>query len=204
MKKTFLAGIMLAAVALLTGACSSSSNDNDDDGGIIWDFAPIDYYIQVENTAGEDMLDYQSGNSLVHRLSVTYQGETYGPMTEDEYYQAQTRYYAPHFYGLMLRQRYDSEMHGPAGYYLCFGEFDGAVDGENEVTLKLARTSADGQPDGAVAQTLRLSFTNRLTWKSSREPIVNRHFFLDGVENGGPTFRFVYDAASQRLSLKND
>lgn len=208
MKKTFLAGFALALCALLTGACSSS---NDDDGGddIIWDFAPIVLQIQITDAAGHDMLDPLNNSNLLGRISVTYKGVTYGPMKEvEDVYGSGSRAYAPFFYGLLLGQWYDQEWQRQ-GYYLEFGEFDGAKNGEEEMTLSLEPMVFNGlEEEGAgevVTQTFRLSFTNQLTWKSKREPVVSRHFFLDGAEHGGPTYRFIYDTdlISQRLTPKD-
>ena len=74
MKKLFI----VAAIALLGGvmtACSSS--DEPDNSLVVWDATPVQFYIQIENEAGVDLLDSTKHETFMKDIFVKMGDETY-------------------------------------------------------------------------------------------------------------------------------
>ena len=160
--------IMMLAVCLFA-ACDSENSDD-----LFWDITPVEFYIIITDSEGHDLLDSTFQNNLIKDITVSYQGKTYPVVTEYEYYErlygkAQTRFYMPNFYGLVLRKY--CEVH--KNYELVFGEFDGMENiDKREITLNL--------PDDHQAV---LSYKNSFEWKSNGEPNKNTVFYLDGSQS---------------------
>lgn len=169
--------IMMLAVCLFA-ACDSENSDD-----VIWDITPISFFIFITDSEGHDLLDSTFQNNLIKEITVSYQGKTYPVVTEYEYYErlygkAQTRFYMPNFYGLVLRNYWEDHKN----YELVFGEFDGMENiDKREITLNL--------PDDHQAV---LSYKNSFEWKSNGEPNKNTVFYLDGQELKSSTYNFQY------------
>ena len=168
---------MMLAVCLFA-ACDSENSDD-----VIWDITPISFFIFITDSEGHDLLDSTFQNNLIKEITVSYQGKTYPVVTEHEYYErlygkAQTRFYMPNFYGLVLRKYWEDHKN----YELVFGEFDGMENiDKREITLNL--------PDDHQAV---LSYKNSFEWKSNGEPNKNTVFYLDGQELKSSTYNFQY------------
>ena len=162
---------MLLAASLFI-ACDS---ERDDD--VIWDIAPVEFEIFITDSEGHDLLDSTCQDNIIKDITVTYQGETYPVITEQEYYgkqygSAMTRAYMPQFYGLILRRNWSHKTLANSDYELVFGEFDGEENiDKREITLNL--------PDGRLAI---LSYENHFMWKSNGDPKRSTVFYLNGQE----------------------
>lgn len=158
-------GIILCQAFFLT-SCSESNEGNDD---IIWDFAPINFIIAVQDAEGNDLLNpLTEGHILEQDIKAIYQGKEY-KLNEQV---AQTRDYLAILRGLQAFMTEDGR------YMLFFGELDGTDTYDNE-TLTL--DWGDGTTDV-------ITFSSRLTWNSPEDPEFNRHFYLNGVEQESSTF----------------
>lgn len=121
MKRLSLAG-RLGAALLITGILATSC---------IMDWAPIIVYVQVRDSAGNDLLNPGNEHFLGEKITMTFEGEEY-PM------QIPTKYYMPMFSGLELVSRKDFD-----GWCLTFGELDGSENRNDTFTL----TWPDGSKD---------------------------------------------------------
>ena len=158
-------GIILCQAFFLT-SCSESNGGNDD---IIWDFAPINFIIAVQDAEGNDLLSpLTEGHILEQDIKAIYQGKEY-KLNEQV---TQTKAYLAVLRGLQTFITADGR------YMLFFGELDGTDTYDNE-TLTL---------DGGDGTTDVITFSSRLTWNSPEDPEFNRHFYLNGVEQESPTF----------------
>ena len=136
-------GIILCQAFFLT-SCSESNGGNDD---IIWDFAPINFIIAVQDAEGNDLLNpLTEGHILEQDIKAIYQGKEY-KLNEQV---AQTRDYLAILRGLQAFMTEDGR------YMLFFGELDGTDTYDNE-TLTL--DWGDGTTDV-------ITFSSRLTWNS--------------------------------------
>lgn len=138
MKRCLLFCLMVAALLTAT-AC---------------DFYPVIVTVYVTDKDGHDRLDPASEYFIGDNISAIYEGQVY-PM-QNRYADPATKAYLPYFFGLELRQ--DRLF----GYYLSFGEFDGADDQDISVTF----VWPDGTSD--TVHTTHTRYTPLLTtnkWK---------------------------------------
>lgn len=161
--------IMILAVCLCM-AC-------DNGGDVIWDIAPVEFNIFISDSEGHDLLDSTYQGNLIKDIHVSYEGEDYPLLTEQEYYKktygkAGTRAYMPHFYGLLLRQYWSHKTFTNGDFEMIFGEFDGEEDiDKREIILNLPNN-----------QQIHLAYKNSFRWKSNGDPEKNTQFYLNGQE----------------------
>ena len=91
------------------------------------DFAPVEVTVYVTDEAGHNRLDPASEYFIGDNISAVYEGQVYP--VQRMFADPETKAYMPHFFG--LGWRCDRQF----GYYLCFGEFDGADDQDISVTF---------------------------------------------------------------------
>ena len=108
-------------IYLLMALCFSfaitSCGDKNEDEDIIVDYAPVEFYISVENKSGLDLLNSENEGALnVDAITLGYKGVTYS--FDSEAAAAVTRAYFPRFEGMEL-QKIDGK------YRIYVGEFDG-------------------------------------------------------------------------------
>ena len=157
-------GISLCQAFFLTS--SSEGNGGNDDN--IWDFAPINFIIAVQDAEGNDLLSpLTEGHILEQDIKAIYQGKEY-KLNEQV---AQTKAYLAVLRGLQTFMTEDGR------YMLFFGELDGTDTYDNE-TLTL--DWGDGTTDV-------ITFSSRLDWHGNN-PDITRHFYLNGVEQESSTF----------------
>lgn len=166
MKTTHFFCSLFVSLACLVGftACNNSNDEGDDDM-ILWDFAPIVLYIEVQDAQGNDLLNPETPGCIAQQgIKAIYNGKTY----EKDIPVVQTRDYLARLYGLQT-------IKSKAGkYVLTFGEFNGDDTFDNEqVTIDWN----DGTQDV-------ITFSSKLTWKSEKEPAINRKFYLNGKDTG--------------------
>lgn len=106
--------LLCAAFFLTTGSCSNSKEDSEPIiDPVIWDYSPVVLSLKVLSPEGGSILPYAN----LMKVSATFRGQTYYCGVEPQ----ETRFYAPHFYGLKVQND-----------YLLFGELDGTTKFEDE------------------------------------------------------------------------
>lgn len=170
--------LAMLALGVLT-ACDNESGGGDD---MIWDLVPVTFNIYLSDSEGQDLLDSRYQDNLIKDVSASYEGEEYPLITEQEYYEnqskAQTRYYMPRFFGLMLVRPWKSYTVNDVNnvityddYEMVFGEFAGEENVEKrEITLNLPNH-----------QQIRLAYKNSFKWNNGK-PDKNTVFYLNGLE----------------------
>lgn len=106
--------IYLLMALCFSFAITSCGDKNED---IIVDYAPVEFYISVENKYGVDLLNSENEGALdVDAITLGYKGVTYS--FDSEATATVTRAYFPRFEGMEL-QKIDGK------YRIYVGEFDG-------------------------------------------------------------------------------
>ena len=146
----------LALISLTLFSCS----DEDDYGNYIFDFAPYNIIVAVQDTAGNDLLASEQFNDT----RFEYSGTIYNIVDSLNDMNLQTRTFMEHyFYGLR-------KLMGQDGYYiLSFGEFSGE---ENVTDEQIIIHWGDGTTDN-------LSFSN-YTKVKNKKAIVDRTIKVNG------------------------
>ena len=145
----------LALISLTLFSCS----DEDDYGNYIFDFAPYNIIVAVQDTVGNDLLASEQFNDT----KFEYSGTIYNIVDSLNDMNLQTRTMDHYFYGLRKLMRQD-------GYYiLSFGEFSGD---ENVTDEQIIIHWGDGTTDN-------LSFSN-YTKVKNKEPIADRTIKVNG------------------------
>ena len=180
----------------LMAACLFTACDVESGSDVIWDIAPVNFCIRITDSEGHDLLDSIYQENIIKDVTVSYQGEDYPLMTEQEYYKkrdglSETRAYLPVFHGLLLRQYWGYRTFSAEGFEMEFGEFDGEenVD-KRDITVNLPHN-----------QHLHLAYKNSFRWKSNGSPSKKTVFYLNGQElkdDAGKSgyFNFRYSQAN--------
>ena len=168
--KTNVLFSLLIGFVLCQALFSSCSENNEYHDDIIWDFAPINFYITVQDVEGNDLLSPTTeGNILEQDIKATYQGKEY---KLNELAVPNTKAYLATLYGLHAVETKEGRC------FLYFGELQGEDTYEDEtITLDWG----DGTTDV-------ITFSSRLTWNSPEDPEFDRHFYLNGVEQESSAF----------------
>ena len=104
-------------MALCLSFALTSCGDKNEDEYIIVDYAPVEFYISVENKYGVDLLNSENEGALdVDAITLGYKGVTYS--FDSEAAATVTRAYLPKFKGMEL-QKIDGK------YRIYVGEFEG-------------------------------------------------------------------------------
>lgn len=108
-------------IYLLMALCFSfaitSCGDKNEDETLFVDYAPVEFYISVENKYGVDLLNSENEGALdVDAITLGYKGVTYS--FDSEAAATVTRAYFPRFKGMEL-QKIDGK------YRIYVGEFEG-------------------------------------------------------------------------------
>lgn len=158
MKARNFVGIFLLLLCVIG---LTTCHDKDEDDFLIWDFYPIILQISVQDAQGNDLLNPETeGNIAEQGIKAIYKDEIY----MKDSLKSRTKAYLAVLEGL----RTCKDKNGK--YYLTFGEFNGDDTFDHE---QVVIDWNDGTKD-------TLSFSSELTWKSKREPVINREFFLNG------------------------
>ena len=161
---------ILWSILLCLPLFSSCSEDNNGGDDLIWDFAPINFYMTVQDAEGNDLLSPTTeGNILNQDIKAIYKGKEY---KLNELALPNTKAYLAILYGLHIVETEEGRC------LLCFGELQGEDTYEDEtITLDWGNGTTDV-----------ITFSSRLTWKSPEDPEFNRHFYLNGVEQKSSSF----------------
>lgn len=170
--------LLIAGISMTMGLTACTSDDGEEEWRI-WDFAPINYKISIEDTNGIDLLDSVTVDNLRERISIVFNGTEYTPFlvdantTDSMLFYRYTRAYLTHFYGPVIEREYEQPI-----FYLTFGEFDGHKNYElNEIDLML--------DDKKLCH---LSFTNSFKWLSVNNPEIVRHFYFNDKEQDDTSY----------------
>ena len=149
-------------IYLLMALCFSfaitSCGDKNEDEDIIVDYAPVEFYISVENKSGVDLLNSENEGALdVDAITLGYNGVTYS--FDSEVAATVTRAYLPKFKGMEL-QKIDGK------YRIYVGEFEGCPGHSND---SFAMEWGDGSRD-------TFTYTNTKVGQYG----VKHNFFLNG------------------------
>ncbi|MDE5869985.1 MAG: hypothetical protein K2H18_07110 [Muribaculaceae bacterium] len=155
--------IVSILIALLPLMWLTSCNNEDD--VIIWDMYPVNVMIHIQDADGNNLLSPNfNGNILGKKIVAIYQGKEYELEWDNN---NKTRYYAPSFTGLTLKQGYSETEEGyepdPNKQYLNFGEFDGA---ENQNITLLLRIED-------VSENWDISVRHNIKWKGNTPKVTN-------------------------------
>ena len=160
---------VLICVVLLVGMSVSSCNSDEEDySGVVWDATPVQFYIQIENEAGVDLLDSTKHETFMKDIFVKMGDETYSIEPEST---AGTRYYLPTFKGLVLREYYSNKTFTyPGDWCLVFGEFDGAKSGSTLISFHAGNAM------------VILSCTNEVSPSSKGVPHISRKYYVNNEQ----------------------
>lgn len=104
-------------MALCLSFAITSCGDKNEDEILFVDYAPVEFYISVENKYGVDLLNSENEGALdVDAITLGYKGVTYS--FDSEATATVTRAYFPRFKGMEL-QKIDGK------YRIYVGEFEG-------------------------------------------------------------------------------
>ncbi len=161
MKIATLKYVILCLLGLML--CSFSCSESED--FVIRDFSPIEMKMYVMNEEGYNLLDENTENNLLgNAIKAINNGAAYylDTSTVEEEKEPVSRALHATFYGLKLMKDRDGQP------YVCFGEFDGARNFDNEI---ITLDWGDGTYN-------TVTFDSRVSWQKS-EPIIHRYFYLD-------------------------
>lgn len=187
---------VLICVVLLVGMSVSSCNSDEEDySGGVWDATPLQFYIQIENEAGVDLLDSTKHETFMKDIFVKMGDETYSIEPEST---AGTRYYHPTFKGLVLQEYYSFKTFTyPGDWCLIFGEFDGAKSGSTMISLHAGNAMVN------------LSCTNEVSSIQKGVPDISRKYYVnneqvtDEAGNLG-RYHFVYTSKGELKYVPSD
>jgi hypothetical protein len=146
-------------MALCLSFAITSCGDKNEDEILFVDYAPVEFYISVENKYGVDLLNSENEGALdLDAITLYYDEKTYvlNPKTEPQ----ATRAYMPHFEGMEL-QKIDGK------YRIYVGEFEGCPGYSSNDSF--AMEWGDGSRD-------TFSYTNTKVGQYG----VKHNFFLNG------------------------
>lgn len=145
-------------MALCLSFAITSCGDKNEDETLFVDYAPVEFYISVENKYGVDLLNSENEGALdVDAITLRYNGVTYS--FDSEVAATVTRAYLPKFKGMEL-QKIDGK------YRIYVGEFDGCPGHSND---PFAMEWGDGSRD-------TFTYTNTKVGQYG----VKHNFFLNG------------------------
>ena len=159
-KPSFLRILTLIVPILLLCSCG-----DDEEEELIWDMAPVNVMIHIQDSKGNNLLSPSvSGNLQGKKIVAEYQDEKY----ELNWNASKgTRFYMPFFSGLTLQAGYtqsgDHFEPDQNKNYLSFGEFDGAENQDISISLNI-----DGYPDPWV-----ISVSHSIQWKGNTPQVTN-------------------------------
>ena len=142
-----------------------------DDDDIIWDMAPVNVMVNIQDTNGNNLLSPSvPGNLQGKKIVADYQGQEYELNWDAS---DRTRYYMPIFSGLKLQSGYtlsgDYFVPDQNKIYLSFGEFDGEDNQDISISLYIE----------GYSNTWNISVSHRIKWKGNT-PLVTNTATLNG------------------------
>lgn len=168
----------LCLVAILTlAACSKKNEPQSKSEGEydIIELNPIYLYVEVQDPSGVDLINPHHPNSITKQpVRIVVKGKTFE--LDNKAIRRELRYYMPEWYGIY----YEAPKEEGKLWRLVIGEFDGAEEGVQEVTLDWG--------DGTSNQ---LRYNNAVHYKGIGFPDIDLHFYLDGKEVPSDTFRIT-------------
>lgn len=161
-----LATICLGLIVIV-GFSGCDKPENPVNPGIIVDFSPVNFNIQIRNTEGVDMLDSTKHETFLKDISVRYEGHTYriGLLTRSTF----TRYYMPEFKGLQLQKYYSYKKSSKLdSWCLVFGDLDGGKSCNYDLILQIGNKS------------IPLTISSSISKDSKGYPKIDRKYYACG------------------------
>lgn len=129
---------------LLQAGCNQ--NYDPDDYPIV-DWYPVNLYVTVQDSQGNDLLDPDHTDNFFAGASLVFRGRQYDVqgIEGNPYYAVNTKYYKPYMRGLLLAHDtlYFSKDQKEFCYFLVFGELDGAEDMDEDIVLQWRDGTSD-------------------------------------------------------------
>ncbi len=164
----------LTVAAAICASVSSCASVGDD---VIWDIAPIEVQVYVNNADGENLIDPDNAEGTLDlgKITAEWEGVTYSIASEESGVKPMA--YRPVFSGLTV----STDSFGK--WRLCFGELDGEDNIDNK---KLVIHWGDGSSD-------TITIFNKFKWKANGDPSITRRFYLNGEKQSSDiaTFKLV-------------
>lgn len=161
MRKLFLTLGMVVLIGFGFSSC-----DNSEENVMEWDATPVQFYIQIKNADGIDMLDSTKHETFLKDITVKYEEKQYSIGSQESH--AGTRYYLPEFRGLELLEYWSYKTFSLTGdWCLLFGQFDGAKNQTYTITLQLGDNS------------IKLSGSNSVSRTSNGSPNIIRKYYVN-------------------------
>ena len=156
----------LSALAFIMCGCEKNIDDP------IVDWTPVEIYIYATDSQGHSIIQPDMPG-----MSLTFQGKTYTVRDAKDYYDSiRTRAYYADMRGL-LAEAVDTTAN-PKEYRLYFGEIDGALDMDEDITLSWPNGTTD-------------VIHYHCSDHNERKITVKRSWKLNGKNHDGGTFHFT-------------
>ena len=169
-------------------SCSEGLSDERPWDRLIVDWSPVVLYFEIDDAAGNDLLDPELANKLVEETTITFKGKTYevsrswldtGNRRDAS---LETRYYMPTMVGLQLiKWSMVRTVETKDRYVLYFGEIDGALEMDEDLVIQW--------PDGKK-NTIHYHCSDHKA--TEKEITVNRWYSLDGKKTESNLFKFIF------------
>lgn len=161
--------LLTLAILVITSLTFNSCGDDT-----IWDIAAVGIDIHIVDAQGADLLSESTeGNWVGYEFKGLYADEEYTADWSILEKIPGSRYYMPHFDGLIASQDYKWDGYSwssvPGCYKLCFGEFDGAKNQKITLIFSVPELGRD----------YTIELTHRISWKRNK-PKMNTHISIDG------------------------
>ena len=184
----FAMSFCLLLTSSLMVSCSVGLSDEESWDRPIVDWTPVILIFEVDDAAGNDLLDPERADKLIEETTITFKGRTYGVcrswLDTGNNWDAipETRVYLPVMKGLQLTKKslcvYPLEPEDR--YVLFFGEIDGGKEMDEDLVLQWS----DGKKN-----TIHYHCSDHKA--TDKEITVNRWFSLDGKKTESNLFHFV-------------
>lgn len=172
----------VAAISMMAATLSSCADVIGSSYEVDWAPVVMDFF--VRDQYGNDLLNPEYPDNIIEGSTITFQGIKYSASTEmyNQYIRdevadvPQTKAYLPRMDGFVLM---NGEMTGNgnvSGFFMRFGEIDGAADMDEILSIRWA----DGTRDE-----IRYVCSNH---KEGRNPTCNRSYYLNGEKVNSPRF----------------
>lgn len=172
----------VAAISMMAATLSSCADVIVSSYEVDWAPVVMDFF--VRDQYGNDLLNPEYPDNIIEGSTITFQGIEYSASTEmyNQYIRdevavvPQTKAYRPRMDGFVLMNGEMTGNENVSGFFMRFGEIDGAADMDEILSIRWA----DGTRDE-----IRYVCSNH---KEGRNPTCNRSYYLNGEKVNSPRF----------------
>lgn len=170
---------LLAALFLFTFSSCEDAPEGE------WDFKSVVLNVSIVDKDGNSLLSTEYENNIVgSRISFT-EGDSIYEVDWNASRMPASRYYFAPFYGaryLPVLKWNGEHWDDSDEYHIELGEFAGDSNYDRTFNIEIK------------GQKFELRVFNKLNWKGN-DPVIKRHFFLNGVEQEDSNFKLVVKSA---------